>query len=101
MEDPTMPEKRTAPVAVRALDWIAKSSARKIIQVREAQMQKIEECAAELRHSGACDRWLESCDDCARQVVRDINGPLLEVLLSDLNYHDMECLELLQTGATF
>ena len=98
MADPTMPEKRMASVAEKALEWIATSSASEIIQVREAQMQKIEQCADELRESGACERWLDSCDEGAKNVVREVNGPLLEMLLGDLKYHDVACVELFQTG---
>ena len=89
MTDPTMPVKPMASVTEKALEWVATTSASEIIQVREAQMQKIEQCAAELRESGACKRWLESCDEGAKQIVREVNGPLLEMLLGDLNYHDV------------
>ena len=98
MIDPTLPIKKMSPFTAKALDWIASSSAREIITVREAQMVKIEQCAAELRDSGACERWLASCDEGARRVVREINAPLLELLLGDLNYHDVACVEVLQTG---
>ena len=98
MIDPTLPVKKLTPVTAKALDWIANTSAGEIIEVREAQMVKIEQCAAELRESGACDRWLESCDAGTRRVVSEINAPLLELLLGDLNYHDVACVEVLQTG---
>jgi len=98
MADPTMPVKTMAPVTEKALEWVATTSASEIIQVREAQMQKIEQCAAELKESGACERWLDSCDEGAKNVVREVNGPLLELLLGDLNYHDVACVELFQTG---
>ena len=68
------------------------------MSVREAQMVKIEQCAKELRESGACDRWLASCEAGTRSVVKEINAPLLELLLGDLNYHDVACVEVLQTG---
>ena len=98
MIDPTLPVKKMSPVTAKALNWIADSSAGEIIAVREAQMVKIEQCAAELREAGACDRWLASCDAGTRQVVSEINAPLLELLLGDLNYHDVTCVEVLQTG---
>ena len=98
MIDPTLPVKKMSPVTAKALNWIANSSAGEIIAVREAQMVKIEQCAAELRDSGACDRWLASCDAGTWPVVSEINAPLLELLLGDLNYHDVACVEVLQTG---
>jgi hypothetical protein len=98
MADPTMPVKTMASVTEKALEWVATTSSSEIIQVREAQMQKIEQCAAELRESGDCKRWLESCDEGAKKIVREVNGPLLELLLGDLNYHDVACVELFRTG---
>ena len=98
MADPTLPTKRMAPVSARATKWIAESSVREILDVREAQIVKIEECAAELRKSGECERWLKSCDQGIQGVVRDVNGPLLELLLGDMQYHDVACVEVFQTG---
>ena len=98
MADPTLPTKRMAPVSARATKWIAESSVSEILDVREAQIAKIEDNEAELRETGACERWLNSCDRRIQGVIRDVNGPLLETLLGDLNYHDVACIEVFQTG---
>ena len=98
MADLTLLTKRVAPVSARALKWIAESSVGEILGVREAQIPKIEECAADLRESGACERWLESCDQGIQGFVRDVNGPFLELLLGDMHYRDVACVEVFQTG---
>ena len=32
------------------------------------------------------------------QVCKEVNGPLLELLAKAINYHDLECLDLLKKG---
>lgn len=99
MEDPRVEEKKMPPAACRALKWISKTAPREICQMREAQGAKIKARGEKLKQSGAVAAWLSKCSSSAREVLRDVNGPLLEELLADSHYEDEWCFELLESGA--
>ena len=51
-----------------------------------------------MRESGECARWLEGADEELKNVVKDVNGPLLQALLEASGYEDVSCVELLRVG---
>jgi hypothetical protein len=99
MVDPTVVVKKLPPATWRALEWVAGTSAREIMLAREAQVCKIKSLGEKLRREGACREWLQECEPSVRGVLKDVNGPLLEELLRDLDYEDVRCVKLLRGGA--
>jgi len=55
-------------------------------------MSRIERRAKVLVKTGATSKWLEGCNrDIAKLGLR-VNGPLLEELASEIDYHDSDCI---------
>ena len=84
-------------------------------------VSRIEDEAQRLSHSGACQQWLLGAEDKApcfcptpsgcwaarvlgavavqvAGVVRDVNGPLMEVLAQAIAYHDAGVVDMLRDG---
>ena len=83
---------------------------------RELVVRQIEESARNLISDGTTDEWFRDADEsikqvsCLRsctsrtsimsaQVTQGVNGPLLEELARNIDYHDTACVEMFREGA--
>lgn len=81
-------------------------------------MAQIEAACGEMRETGQCAAWFSNADDkvrqvrmyavripciCVRnfamQVAHEVNGPMLELLASEIDYHDAACIDSFRYGA--
>jgi len=69
-----------------------------VIEQRTSLIEQIEAAAKELESSGERGRWLASADPLVREISKDVNGPLLEMLADAIDFHDRDCIELFRTG---
>lgn len=69
-----------------------------VIEQRTGIIEQIEAAAEELKSNGEREGWLASADPLVREVSKDVNGPLLEMLAEAINFHDCECIELFRKG---
>ena len=82
-----------------ALEWTAARSAEEVILERESVISEFERLGKAAKESGDCEKWLESCDASMREVVKSINGPLLQQLMKAVEHCDQECADLFRKGA--
>ena len=59
----------------------------------------VEELGQRLWASGLSADWFKGADAGIMGVAGDVNGHLLELLLSAHGYHDVACVELFRKGA--
>ena len=71
------------------------------MEQREAMVTQIEKAAALLREAGECEKWFDGCDKIVAKVATEVNGPLLEQLLTASGYCDAACTELFRKGKHF
>ena len=69
-----------------------------VIEQRTSLIEQIEAAAKELESSGERGRWLASADPLVREISKDVNGPLLELLADAIDFHDRACIKLFRTG---
>ena len=69
-----------------------------VIEQRTSLIVQIEAAAKELESSGERGRWLASADPLVREVSKDVNGPLLEMLADAIDFHDRDCIEFFRKG---
>ena len=62
-------------------------------------IQKIEEADEALRYSGKCAAWFSRCDEITKSVSKDVNGFLLQELLSVSRHCDTAAADLFRDGA--
>ena len=85
---------------VETLDWFEGKSTAEIMNYRENAIRAIEELATTLKKEGKVKKWLdEARDDKVRRISENINGPLLEILATKIQYHDQRAIELFREGA--
>ena len=94
-------EVEAAPELRQAISWAAQRCPADVVAGREAVTRAIECEGAELRESGAVERWFAGADAHVRQVAREVNGPLLERLARRSDFHDPGAVELFRRGAPF
>ena len=61
-------------------------------------MQQIERAAREMWSNGACQEWMANADPNVHKVAADVNGPLLELLASSCDHHDIDAINLFRSG---
>ena len=76
--DPFASTRALDPVLQQQVDWISSLSPEQVREKREAATVLFEQRAQEFRASGAAEQWLAGCDSRVAQVVKDVNGPLME-----------------------
>ena len=82
------------------LEWFEGKSTSEIMNYRENAIRAIEELATTLKKEGKVKKWLdEARDDKVRRISENINGPLLEILATKIQYHDQRAIELFREGA--
>ena len=87
------------PDLLECLAWMRGRSAAEAMVARESMMSAIEEDAKRLADSGAKAAWLARADPQVREVAKDFNGPLFELLLKACSHVDQGCAELFRVGA--
>ena len=80
-------------------DWMRQRSALEAMQQRELVTQAIERDASRFLESGVVDDWFGNADIEIRRICKDVNGPLLELLLKISDHSDVKCADLFRYGA--
>jgi hypothetical protein len=82
---------------MRACEWCAQN---KVIQSRNSfrrhKMQQIITLGEALRNNGSVDHWVDDCDSHTRDVIGDMNGPLVMELMGCLEYPDTDLADMLK-----
>ena len=82
-----------------ALRWQAVRTRQERRSEREEMVPQIEFAAAQITASGMQHDWLARADPEARRVIKHVNGPLLEQLLTATSYKDVNVVSMLRDGA--
>ena len=69
------------------------SRRRQVREFRENALARFREIARDLRDGGAVDHWMRHADPAVREVAKEVNGPLLEVLATMAEHPDMDAIE--------
>ena len=84
---------------IQALDWMADRTPSEIMQEREQIMQDLEARASQLVSDGCAGDWLSESDPYIKVISKDVNGPMLEHMASQTEFHDGQCVQTLRDGA--
>ena len=52
-----------------------------------------------LRSSGECKKWLAPASPATRKLAADVNGPLMQELIDEIQFADPTCVEMFRHGA--
>ena len=87
------------PQVVKALRWMELCTVDERTAWREHATSHIEALAQRCISSGECVEWFSQAGDIVRNVAKDVNGPLLEILAKATEYHDVPCAFLFKDGS--
>ena len=97
--DPFDTQTTVDPLVKQAVEWVAARSPDRVKELREKCISKIEEADKELRASGLAEQWFGGADSITKRVAGAANGYLLERLLVQSGYTDVDCVNLLRKGS--
>ena len=79
--------------------WMKQRSAAEAMQQRELITQAIERDGLGFFENGAVNDWFGDADNEIRRICKDLNGPLLGLLLQISGHGDKKCADLCRHGA--
>ena len=83
-----------------ALQWYRGKTPSQVMEHREAVVGIIEEMVQQMKASGQVQRWQDAIKDPKiKKISEEVNGPLLELLATKVEYHDAKVIELFREGA--
>ena len=82
-----------------AVECLSKRTNEQVMKEREAAVKLMKDAAKELWANGAADEWLQRASDEVREVVKDVCGPLAELLAERTNFADKHCVDSFRKGA--